>query len=46
MITIKRNSFNTLEDAQNWIGNLEHVITMKETETSHWYEVSVFIKND
>ena len=44
MIIIKRNSFSTLEDARNWIGDLEHIVTLKETVDSHWYEVSVFIK--
>ena len=36
MKTIK-NSFNSLEDANNWIGDLDHTIVRKET-TSHGYE--------
>ena len=44
MVTIKRNSFWTLEEAQRWIGNSEHIITYKEPESildRGWYEVSV-----
>ena len=44
-ITTKRNSFYTRQDAMDWIGDLEHIITKRGTE-SVYYEVTVFIKND
>ncbi len=48
-ITTKRNSFYTRQDAMDWIGGAEHIITERASEShgieSVYYEVTVFIKN-
>lgn len=48
-IATKRNSFYTRQDAMDWIGDLEHIITERASEShgieSVYYEVTVFIKN-
>ena len=48
-LTTKRNSFYTRQDAMDWVGGAEHIITEQVTEShgieSVYYEVTIFIQN-